>query len=138
MKKYLPISILLSFIILLGAGCDVQPGINYSLPVNSQSVHASTSPSVIEKIIPVVTPSVNKPAIPKTIPDSIQKSAPKPKPGAAPNGTYTNTAGNKVPRPYDAPSVPIGASAQCRDGTYSFSQSRRGTCSHHGGVAEWF
>jgi hypothetical protein len=23
------------------------------------------------------------------------------------------------------------------DGTYSFSQSRRGTCSHHGGVAKW-
>ena len=33
--------------------------------------------------------------------------------------------------------VPAGASARCRDGTYSFSQSRQGTCSHHGGVAEW-
>ncbi|WP_289144502.1 DUF3761 domain-containing protein, partial [uncultured Bacteroides sp.] len=27
--------------------------------------------------------------------------------------------------------------ALCRDGTYSFSKSRRGTCSHHGGVAKW-
>jgi len=27
--------------------------------------------------------------------------------------------------------------AKCRDGTLSYSQSRRGTCSHHGGVAEW-
>lgn len=26
----------------------------------------------------------------------------------------------------------------CGDGTYSFSQNRRGTCSYHGGVAEWF
>ncbi|MFA6602064.1 MAG: DUF3761 domain-containing protein [Candidatus Paceibacterota bacterium] len=26
----------------------------------------------------------------------------------------------------------------CVDQTYSFSQSRRGTCSHHGGVVEWF
>lgn len=25
----------------------------------------------------------------------------------------------------------------CRDGTYSFSQHRAGTCSHHGGVARW-
>ncbi|MGA2644526.1 MAG: DUF3761 domain-containing protein [Candidatus Sulfotelmatobacter sp.] len=30
-----------------------------------------------------------------------------------------------------------GATAQCRDGSYSFSQSRRGTCSHHRGVAKW-
>lgn len=28
-------------------------------------------------------------------------------------------------------------SAICRDGTYSFSAHRRGTCSHHGGVARW-
>jgi len=34
-------------------------------------------------------------------------------------------------------SIPAGASAICRDGTYSFSQNRRGTCSHHGGVARW-
>jgi hypothetical protein len=33
--------------------------------------------------------------------------------------------------------VPAGASAKCRDGTYSFSQHRRGTCSHHGGVSSW-
>jgi uncharacterized protein with FMN-binding domain len=32
---------------------------------------------------------------------------------------------------------PAGATAKCRDGTYSFSQHRRGTCSHHGGVEEW-
>src|SRR5262249_53652195 len=30
-----------------------------------------------------------------------------------------------------------GATALCRDGTYSFSQHRSGTCSHHGGVARW-
>lgn len=50
---------------------------------------------------------------------------------------YTNSVGNTVHSPAYAPSVPAGASAQCRDGTYSFSQSRRGTCSHHGGVARW-
>jgi hypothetical protein len=32
---------------------------------------------------------------------------------------------------------PPGATARCRDGTYSFSQHRSGTCSHHGGVAQW-
>lgn len=33
---------------------------------------------------------------------------------------------------------PYGATALCNDGTYSYSQTRRGTCSHHGGVAIWF
>lgn len=32
---------------------------------------------------------------------------------------------------------PPGATAVCRDGTYSFSTHRSGTCSHHGGVATW-
>ena len=32
---------------------------------------------------------------------------------------------------------PPGATAQCRDGTYSYSQHRSGTCSFHGGVAVW-
>jgi hypothetical protein len=33
--------------------------------------------------------------------------------------------------------VPDGASARCRDGTYSFSKHHKGTCSGHGGVAQW-
>jgi len=55
------------------------------------------------------------------------------------SGAYTNRAGTRVHRPAhtDTGAVPAGASAQCRDGSYSFSQSRRGTCSHHGGVARW-
>lgn len=53
------------------------------------------------------------------------------------NNYYTNTYGNKVHSPAYSESIPIGASARCRDGTYSFSQSRRGTCSHHGGVSQW-
>ncbi len=32
---------------------------------------------------------------------------------------------------------PAGASARCRDGSFSFSLHHRGTCSHHGGVAQW-
>ena len=28
--------------------------------------------------------------------------------------------------------------AQCNDGTPSYSANRRGTCSHHGGVAVWY
>jgi hypothetical protein len=51
--------------------------------------------------------------------------------------TYRNVDGNIVSAPVYAPTAPAGASAKCRDGTYSFSQNRRGTCSYHGGVEEW-
>ncbi|GHB43729.1 hypothetical protein GCM10010331_34110 [Streptomyces xanthochromogenes] len=33
--------------------------------------------------------------------------------------------------------APAGATALCNDGSYSYSAHRRGTCSHHGGVATW-
>jgi hypothetical protein len=33
--------------------------------------------------------------------------------------------------------TPPGATAVCKDGTYSFSQTHSGTCSYHGGVAQW-
>jgi resuscitation-promoting factor RpfB len=52
-------------------------------------------------------------------------------------GAYTNSNGSCVPRPIAAPTAPAGATARCNDGTYSFSQTRRGTCSSHKGVAEW-
>ena len=39
-------------------------------------------------------------------------------------------------RPYAPAYSNYGPSALCRDGTYSYS-SGRGTCSHHGGVAQW-
>lgn len=51
---------------------------------------------------------------------------------------YTNSDGQQVHSPaYSSGGVPAGATAQCNDGTYSFSQHRSGTCSHHGGVAKW-
>lgn len=50
---------------------------------------------------------------------------------------YVNSRGNCVHRPVQSSSVPQGATAQCRDGSYSFSQSHSGTCSQHGGVARW-
>ncbi len=51
---------------------------------------------------------------------------------------YTNSDGIRVHRPVRSDSgPPAGATAQCRDGSYSFSLHRSGTCSHHGGVAKW-
>lgn len=57
--------------------------------------------------------------------------------GLSNDNYYTNSAGNDVHSPAYSNTVPAGATAKCGDGTYSFSQSRSGTCSHHGGVAQW-
>lgn len=84
------------------------------------------------------------PAVPQSQPAS-QPSASTPsntkanqgKPNCTSNGTYVNSKGQTVSRPENCSAAPKGATAQCRDGSYSFSQSRRGTCSHHGGVSKW-
>ncbi|MFX8164512.1 DUF3761 domain-containing protein [Acinetobacter baumannii] len=49
-----------------------------------------------------------------------------------PKGTPT-TAGQDT-----HPGGPNGATAKCRDTTLSFSKHRSGTCSRHGGVAQWY
>lgn len=54
------------------------------------------------------------------------------------DNSYINVDGNQVHSPVNAPSRPSGATARCRDGAYSFSQHRQGTCSGHGGVATWY
>jgi hypothetical protein len=61
----------------------------------------------------------------------------KAKPKCSDTGTYVNSKGETVKRPENCSSAPKGATAQCGDGTYSFSGSHRGTCSHHGGVSKW-
>ena len=50
---------------------------------------------------------------------------------------YTNVSHNRIHRPVRADRAPAGASAHCRDGSWSFSQHHQGTCSHHGGVARF-
>jgi hypothetical protein len=50
------------------------------------------------------------------------------------SGYYKNVDGKCVHSPSSDPS---GATAKCRDGTYSYSLHASGTCSHHGGVARW-
>jgi hypothetical protein len=70
-------------------------------------------------------------------PTTTTTPTPPPAEEACTNGTYVNSAGNTVCRPETSSTAPAGATAECEDGTYSFSESRSGTCSHHGGVARW-
>ncbi|HEY6806878.1 MAG TPA: DUF3761 domain-containing protein [Pyrinomonadaceae bacterium] len=70
----------------------------------------------------------------KAPPETTTSKAAKRKSGKS----YINVDGIRVPSPVFTDKRPAGASARCRDGSYSFSLHRQGTCSHHGGVAGWF
>ena len=75
----------------------------------------------------------------KHVKDKHATSTPSAETDLSNNRSYTNVSGQRVYAPaYDLDGdVPAGASARCGDGTYSFSQHHRGTCSHHGGVSQW-
>ena len=59
-----------------------------------------------------------------------QVAAPAPRVGAPTPAATHNQATNGA--------GPQGASAKCRDNTYSHSKTHSGACSHHGGVAQWY
>jgi hypothetical protein len=68
-------------------------------------------------------------------------TAPAPTP-VSKSPTAAKTSGSSSGSSGTAPTVtdaaaPAGSTAKCKDGTYSKSQHRSGTCSHHGGVADW-
>ena len=102
---------------------------------------------------PPTTGSASTPTITSSPPRGGPDARTTPRPGAAPRTTaaadpetssgcdvithYTNTDGDCVRRPVKAATPPPGATAKCGDGTYSSSRNRSGTCSKHGGVAQW-
>jgi hypothetical protein len=59
--------------------------------------------------------------------------------GASVRNPVANSNKRRAKKPTAEPKSgqPSGATAECRDGTYSYSQNHRGTCSHHGGVKRW-
>lgn len=75
-------------------------------------------------------PQVQQPSQTQATPQ--QQAAPA---QGCPNGAYVNSAGNIVCRP--SAEQGNGATAICRDGTYSYSQTRSGACSGHRGVSRW-
>lgn len=92
----------------------------------------------IKSVLPwLFVVALSFPALPK---EPSEKSQVKPnETQLVEHGSYVNKAGNVVHSPAHTKdgAIPSGAKAKCYDGTYSFSQSRRGTCSHHGGVMRW-
>jgi hypothetical protein len=106
-------------------------------PTNIPSLTPSTGsgPTAIQK--PIYIPAT---ATPTQVITQTQNTTNQPTTSLSNNNYYTNSQGNEVHSPANSTdgSIPVGATAKCGDGTYSFSQSHRGTCSHHGGVAEWY
>ncbi|PKV94475.1 uncharacterized protein DUF3761 [Amycolatopsis echigonensis] len=138
---------------VLVAGCGAAPAGNAPSAVTSEYSPPPTTSSAPETWVTPTTPATSI-AAPVTAPPT---TAAKPKTQAAPRTTtsqadvpdqgapdpgpadcgsdyYRNSSGNCVHRPDSNPS---GATAQCNDGSYSYSQHRSGTCSRHGGVKQW-
>jgi hypothetical protein len=55
----------------------------------------------------------------------------------APAAAKSATVSKSAPTATASNTDPTGATAKCKDGTYSKSKHHSGTCSSHGGVAEW-
>jgi hypothetical protein len=54
-------------------------------------------------------------------------------------GAATASAPAKTAAPAAAMSgaAPEGATAKCKDGSYSTAKNHKGACSKHGGVSDW-
>ncbi len=104
------------------------------LPTPSPSVKTDSARAK-DKVTAKTSPSPAR--RPELEPEDEEARSSKSSTTADESDTYLNRDGQRVPRPRHSDTVPAGASARCRDGTYSFSRNRRGTCSHHGGVAQW-
>jgi serine/threonine-protein kinase len=132
---------LVGFLILYSttAGIDI----NLIIPIATSTNIVTSSPTKFFAQTVTLTPSIaNTPA--DTLAPSITNT---PTFTLTPSSTSTltrtpthtpqNTAIQLPTSTYNPNLPPAGATAICNDGTYSYSQHRRGTCSHHGGVRVW-
>lgn len=123
-KRYIiPIGLFVLFILFSSSGSKQtkKPDQTINPVVNEASIFP-----IIEKTTDVISQPKNV-EIPVTQDSSLSN-----------NNYYINVDGDTVHAPAFSDSIPDDASARCRDGSYSFSRNRRGTCSHHGGVSEWY
>jgi hypothetical protein len=148
-------ALLIGGAVLAGCGDGTgTPGFTPAANSSSATTPATTSPTTSNytpNIAPSYTPT-STPTSTSTTPVTAQAAAPAPKavapkaaakttathaPAACGGDYYVNSDGNCIHRPAQADSAPSGATAKCKDGTYSFSAHRSGTCSGHQGVAAW-
>lgn len=114
------------------------------LSAGSLSAAPTASPSPAAKSKVQAKPA--KPAVPAAAPAAKPAVAAKakPQPGAPPHAVATARPAAKAPAKRPAAAAvangkgPGGATARCKDNSYSHSASRTGTCAGHGGVAQWY
>lgn len=113
---------------------------------SSSPTPADPPPAAADQVAPA--PAAAAPVIAAPVQASAPVAAPPPAPARAPAPApaascdeathYVNSSGSCIPRPeVSTGGAPAGATARCEDGDYSFSRHRSGTCSGHGGVAQW-
>jgi hypothetical protein len=129
------------------AGCGVAtvptvPGVSQvdtpaSVVVTTVLAPTTQAVPLVQETQAAVAPPVQQaPVVQAPVVQAPVQAAPPNDPAACGGAYYVNSDGNCVHRPEQAPAPPAGATAKCKDGTYSFSQHTSGTCSHHGGVAQ--
>ncbi|SRR5258708_25416133 len=127
----IPLALLFGLGVISSTNSKVQSsevqGVSTTEPTSIATATPLTSPS----ISPTITPTLKPIYTPTPAPTINQTNS------DTNNTYYTNSDGNTVQSPTYYNSAPAGATAKCNDGTYSFSQHRSGTCSGHGGVAQW-
>ncbi len=131
---------IIGFLAILGGSSSSNTavkGIQTTITPTIEATATITSVPTITKT-PTATPT-KKPIYiaPTSTPTPIPTATTTSSQGLSNDNYYTNSAGNEVHSPAYSNSVPAGATARCRDGEYSFSQHRRGTCSGHDGVSQW-
>lgn len=114
-----------------------------SVPASSVVSTRPAGPATSVAAAPETTVKTTAPKIgaPRTTAPKVAAAKPKPpdvaapaQPAACSADYYRNSSGICVHRPSSSSS---GATALCKDGSYSYSQHRSGTCSGHGGVRTW-
>jgi serine/threonine-protein kinase len=110
-------------LLLIGAVSNVvaQPP---STSAGHQVAEALSSPSPAASPTPSPRASPSPSPTPRPSPVAVATAAPAPVVAPAPQDPY-------------AAATAAGASAVCADGTWSYSKTRSGTCSSHGGVHWW-